>query len=682
MTPLQETQSVCLCCAEGCGFYTLLEQGKAAGIEHMQGHPVNAGALCLKGNSVLEPVYHPERIYSPLARNDDGTFHAITWDEAIALISSRLKSTAAKHGPGALAFMASARCTNEENYLLQKCARVLGTNNITCTALEEGTGFPAAALTPQLGYAGMTNPLSDLANSRCIIITGSHFLENHPIPSRFIFEARAEGAMVICADHRLPPAPWFCDQFLHIRPGTQAALLEGMVLHILENRLYNGRFIEERTSGFDAFVKGMQKQSLKGCEGICGIPAAAIRDAAERYASSPASSLVQTSDYNAVCAHTRAALVHAANLSLLTGNLGRPGSGIFPLLTHTNEQGCYDMGTSPRMLPGQTDLKHQDATARITRLWKIKQLPQKEGIQPDDLPHAIKQHRIKAMYIMESDPCMESSHAGEFQNVLKGLDFLVVQDMFLTDTAKQAAIVLPAPSWAEKTGTYTNTERRVQWQSRIIPPQKHTLAAWQVICAVGKKMGFQKQFSYGSPESILSEINKAASAYAGITPSRVKKIDGIISPCPAAKHPGTPVLYAEQFGTSDGRGRFTPPAYDRKEEKPSKKFPFRLTCGPVNTSSPAAGIGIPPSAAPLMIEINPRDAKKMLLQHPGEVKIFTRSGSVKATAIITDEVLPGVVCIPFLPAGCKGGWLRHLDPRAHIPQLHAQTCQVRKSGGA
>ena len=681
MTPLQEIQSVCLRCAEGCGFHTLLEQGRAAYIDYLKQHPVNAGALCLKGNRVLETVYHPERIHSPLAKKEDGTFHAIAWDEAIALISARLKSAAAKHGANALAFMGSPRCTNEEQYLLQKFARVLGTNNITCLPLEEGAGFAPAALAPSLGYAGMTNPLSDLANSRFIIITGAHFLENHPVAARFIFEARAKGAAVICADHRMPPAPWFYDPFLHIRPGAQAALLEGMILHLLESRRYNARFIEERTSGFDLFSKAMQKQSLKVCEGITGIPAAAIRDIAERYASAPASAIVQTADYNALPAHAHAALVHAANLALLTGHLGRPGAGIFPLLTHGNEQGSYDMGVSPRMQPGQTEFRDQALGARLTRLWKIKHLPSKEGVELNALPKAIKSHRIKAMYIVESDPCAESSAAGEFQNALKGLEFLVVQDLFLTETAQRADIVLPAPSWAEKTGSYTNTERRVQWQSRTINPQKQVLAAWQAICAVGKKMGFPKQFSYGSPESILSEINKAVPAYAGITPARVKKIDGITSPCPGTKHQGTPILYVEQFSTQDGRGRFTAPVYDRKDEKPSKQFPLRLTCGPVNAQAPDPLSAAQPSTVPLTLEINPLDAQKISLQHPGEVKILTRSGSARASAVITDSVQPGVVFISFISAGGSGCSLRQLDPRAHIPQLHAQTCQVKKSGG-
>ncbi len=681
MTPLQETQSVCLRCAEGCGFHTLLEQGRATGIEYMTNHPVNAGALCLKGNRVLETVYHPERIYSPLAKKEDGTFHAITWDEAITIISSRLKSAAAKHGANALAFMGSPRCTNEEQYLLQKFARVLGTNNITALTLEEGAGFAPAALAPLLGYAGMTNPLSDLAHSRCIIITGPHFLENHPVAARFIFEARAKGAAVICADHRVPPAPWFCDPFLHIRPGAQAALLEGMILHLLESRRYNARFIEERTSGFDLFSKAMQKQSLKGCEGISGIPAAAIRDIAERYASAPAGAIVQTADYNASPAQAQAARVQAANLALLTGHLGRPGAGIFPLLTHGNEQGSYDMGVSPLMQPGQTELKDQASSARLTKLWKIKHLPSKEGIELNALPKAIKSHRIKAMYIVESDPCAESSAAGEFQNALKGLEFLVVQDRFLTETARLADIVLPAPSWAEKTGSYTNTERRVQWQSRIINPQKQVLAAWQAICAVGKKMGYPKQFSYGSPETILGEINKAVPAYAGITPGRVKKIGGITSPCPGATHPGTPILYVEQFSTPDGRGRFTAPVCDRKDEKPSKAFPLRLTCGPVHAQAPTPQAAAQPSTAPLTLEINPRDAHKISLQHPGEVKILTRSGSAIASAVITDAVQPGVVFIPFISAGGSGCSLRQLDPRVHIPHLNAQTCQVKKSGG-
>ncbi len=681
MTSLQEHHSVCLGCAEGCGFYTLVEQGKPVGIEYMTDHPVNAGALCRKGNHALAAAQHPERIHTPLARQADGAFQPIAWDDAIALIAARFKSALAKHGPQSLAFMASACCTNEEHYLLQKFARVLGTNNINCPALEEGAGFPAAILASSLGYAGMTNPLPDLANAQCILITGSHFLENHPVAARFVFEARARGATVICADHRVPPAPWFCDTFLPILPGTHSALLEGMALHLLENRLCNTRFIEERTAGFEAFGKAMQKQSLKQCEGITGVPAAAIRDAAERYASARSASLVQTADGNASPAGAAAALLHAANLALLTGQLGRPGAGLYPLLTRGNEQGGYDMGMSPRMQFGQIDCADGAFISRITKLWKIKHLPSRDGIPLESLPKAVKNHRIKAMFLMETDPCAESSAGAEFQGSLKALDFLVVQDRFLTETARQADIILPAPSWAEKAGSYTNTERRVQWQSRIINPPKQMLAAWQVICAVGKKMGFPKQFSYGSPDAILSEINRAFPAYAGITPSRVKKVDGIISPCPATKHPGTPILHAEQFGTPDGRAHFMPPSQDHKDEKPTKTYPFRLTCGPISDATPAAPAGTPAPAVPLTIEINPRDAKKMLLQHPGEVKIVTRSGSVKATAVISDAVLPGVVFIPFPAAAGSDGSVNRLDPRIALPQLHAPTCQVKKSGG-
>ena len=681
MTPPQEIQSLCPRCAEGCGLYTLLEQGKATGIEYMKDHPVNAGALCFRGNGVLDTVYHPERIYAPLAKKEDGTFDTMSWDEAIAIISSRLKSIAAKHGPNALAFMSSACCSNEENYLFQKFARVLGTNNITCLADGEGTGPRGTALASPLGYAGMTNPFSDLAEAQCIIITGSHFLDNHPIASRWVFEARAKGATVICADHRVPPAPWFCDYFLQLRPGTQAALMEGMILHILENRLYKEKFIEERTSGFEAFQKTMKKQSMKQCEQTSGIPATTIREIAERYVSARASSLVQCVDYNGLYANTTISLLHAANLALLSGHLGRTGAGIFPLLSHSNEQGSYDMGISPRMFPGQIDFKDHAHNARIAKLWKIKNLPSKEGIHLGSIPKAIKNQRMKAMYLMESNPCMDSSSAGQFQSALKGLEFLVVQDLFLTETAQQADIVLPAPSWAEKIGTYTNTERRVQWQSKIINAQKQIIPSWQVLCSVAKKMGFAKQFSYSNPEAILSEINKTVTAYAGITPTRVKKTDGIISPCPTTKHPGTPILYTEQFSTSDGRGRFTPAVYERKEEKPTKKYPFRLTCGQVIVSVPPEQIGTPSAEPVITVEINPKDAKKIPLQSSGEVKIITTWGSVKATALITDRVIPGVVFIPFVPAGVTAGAHGPLDPRVHVPQLNAQTCQIKKSGG-
>ncbi len=684
MTSLHKISSICTSCAEGCGVYTQVEQGKILQLEYMLDHPVNNGSLCLKGNRLLDNIHHPQRLYSPLAKKDDGTFEPISWEEAIDTASSQLKKIARKYGPDSLAFLTSAHCTNEECYLFQKLAKVVGTNNIDSTSFYEGN-YHVEALIPALGYAAITNPFSDLSNAECIVISGSAFLENHPIVSRWIFEAKSKGATIICLDHRVPTSLLFCDHFLQINPGTQAIFIDGMITHILDKQIFNAQFIEERTSGFKAFQKAMGKQSLKNCEQVCGIPAHRIKEIAECYATANAAALVQSNDFGPLYGKHTHTTHNLINLALLCGHIGRPGTGVFPLPQSSNVQGSYDMGISPRSLPGQISLKDKEQHGRLAKLWKLKSLPLKEGLAFPEMAKPPKNRRIRALYIMESNPLGESIFADQFKKTLGGVEFILVQDCFLTETAREADIVLPASSWAEKTGTYTSAERRVQWQSKILNPQKHIMPNWQVICSIAKKLGLKNQFSFGNPEMILKEINKAVADYAGISTTRLKKMHGIINPCPTAKHPGTSILYTEGFATSDGRGKFIPPTYDRKAEKPSKKYPFHLNfCKTIpalkNTlNGEESSASIQPPPVPL-VEINPKDAKKISIQNLSEIKIITRLGSVKATARITEKVLPGVVSVPFLPADNQYP-LSGRDPRAAIPELNATTCDIKKSGG-
>lgn len=676
MTSVHEIESICTCCAEGCGFYTRVEQGKVTNLDYMKAHPVNKGGLCFKGNRVLDSIYHPGRIYSPLERKEDGTFDAVSWDQAIDTIASRLRQIAKKHGPEALGFLTSAHCTNEEYYVFQKCARLLGSSTIDCSSFYEGNGT-IRDLVSSLGSAAITNPFPDLANAKCIIITGSNFLDNHPVLTHWIFEAQSNGAAIICADHRRPSSLLFCDHFLQINPGTQAALIDGMIMHIMEKQLHNQRFIEEHTSGFEPFQKALGRQSLKMTEKIVGIPLARIKEVAELYATASASALIQAIDYTPLYGNHSAPGLNLANLALLCGHLGRPGTGIFPLARETNLQGSYDMGVSPRTLPGQFPLNDETQHTRIARLWKTKTLPAKEGLSLPAMTRATKARHSKALFVMEADPLERWMHADQLKKLLEGTEFLAVQDCFLTETAKQADIILPALSWAEKTGTYTTGERRVQFQSRIISPQKNIIPGWQVICSIGKKLGFKSQFSFSGTEAILREINRVIPDYAGVSPSRVKKAGGIIHPCPTPKHPGTPILYTEHLNTPDGRGRFIPALYEKKAERPTQKYPFRLTFGKA-----ATGMG-PPAGGDvhLLVEMNAKDAKKIPLQQGEEVKITTRLGSVRATVSITDTVLPDVFFIPPPANATPESPLKEADPRALLPELNTAFCQIKKGGG-
>jgi formate dehydrogenase major subunit len=452
-----------------------------------------------------------------------------------------------------------------------------------------------------------------------------------------------------------------------------------MIAHILEKGLFNKQFVEEHTSGFEPFKKTAEKQSLRNSEKITGIPAANIKEIAEGFASSKAAALVHATDYSALYGNHDHTIVNLANLALLCGQIGRPGTGLFPLPQQSNAQGTYDMGVTPRALPGQTDLK--DTNSRVAKLWKVKNLPSKEGLSFPGMTRATKTRRIKALFLVESNPLAESIYAEQLKKTLKGLDLLVVQDSFLTPTAKQADIILPAATWAEKTGSYTNAERRVQWQTKIITQQQDILSNWQVICTIAKKLGFKKQFSFSNPEAILMEINKIVPAYKGISRNRIKKIHGIIQPCPGSKHSGTPILYTEGFTTPDERGHFIPVSYDKKVEKPTAKFPFHLTFGKTSTPTTMVPQIEQEESSDLLVEINPKDAKKIPVQNHDEVKIVTKAGAITAITRITEKVLSGVVFIPFCASGGNGLSLNTCDPRTQCPELNAATCQIKKSGG-
>lgn len=675
MASPHEIPSICPNCAEGCGFYTILERGKVLTIDYMKNHPVNQGGLCIKGNAVVDIIDHTHRIDSPLLKKDDSTHDKIPWQEAINLIATQLKGIQRKYGTHALAFLTSAHSTNEESYLLQKFARVLGTNNIDCTSFYEDA-LGSNDLITSLGYASATNPFSDLSNAKCILISGSNFFENHPVIAYWVFEAKARGAVIIYSDHQIPPALLAVDHFLHINPGTQEALIEGMMLHIIEKNLFNQQFITTRTSGFEALQKTLRKQSLAQLEKISGVSAGNIKEAAECYATSSASAIIHSSEFNSTPhSSTISSLV---NLTLLCGHVGRPGTGLMPLAEHHNTQGCYDMGTSPVLLPGQVGI-HDDTTQQgIAKLWKVKKLPSQKGISFPEMAKALQRGKIKALYIVESDPLGEHINAPLFKQALKNVELLVVQDLVLTPTARQAHLVLPAQGWAEKTGTYTNAERRVQWQSKVLTSPHQIVPSWQLLCSVARKLGFKKQFSFRSPEMILKEINKIIPTYTGISSHRVHHIDGLTWPCPTPKHPGTPILYTEHFATPDGLGKFTA-ILPKKRDKQTKKYPFYLTFGRSLVSYDV--LHSRPSDE-LLIEINPKDAKKMHLRDQSEVKISTKLGTIKATACVSEKVLPGIVFIPFLPSrGTDHHAFSTIDPRVKSPELNTTTCQVKASGG-
>jgi len=528
----------------------------------------------------------------------------------------------------------------------------------------------------------MTNPLSDLANSDCIFVIGSNYAENHPIAARWVFDAKDRGAKIILADPRKTPISWSADIFLGLKPGTDAVLLNGMLKTIIDEGLLNSEFIRNRTKGFAELKDCIKNVDFKEIELITGVDVGLIQEAARVYARAKASAIVWAMG---ITQHIKGTdnVINCANLALITGHIGRPGAGLFPLRGQNNVQGACDMGALAPLLPGYVSVSNDEGRKKIAKEWGWDELPPRPGLTVVEMMRACSEGSIKAMYIMGENSIVSDPNTHHVQEALEKTDFLVVQDIFLTETAQLADVVLPAACWAERSGSLTTTERRVQWQHQVIGPLGEVKADWEIIITIAHNMGLEKFFPYQSPEDILREINRTVPAYAGITPERIKNIGGLTWPCPNLEHPGTPILHTDTFKTVDGLGKLIPVQYKLAIEQTTPEYPLILTTGRVvvhyNSGSMTRRTKSLLKKVPeLFVEIHPTDSEARGIKADEKVKIITKRGEAEAKAHITDKVAPGVVFMPFHFEGTNALTVDALDPIAKIPEYKVAACQIMR----
>ena len=685
MTHKSLVPTICPYCGVGCGLYIAVEDGRAVGLEYNREHPVSEGALCPKGNAVLEILDHPERLRHPMKKVDDG-WRQISWPEALDLVSHKIDEVRQAHGPDALGFLASAKCTNEENYLFQKLARRLGTNNVDhCARLCHAP--TVVGLVRAFGSGAMTNPIPDLTNADCIFVIGSNFAENHVLVARWVLRAKEKGAKVIVADPRLTPTAWLADTFLPLRPGSDVALLNGMMRVIIEEGLTDRAFIVQRTSGYDELVKVVQDYTLDYVANITGVPPALIVEAARAYAKAPSAAIVYCMG---ITQHTSGSdnVAACANLALICGQVGRPGAGLWPLRGQNNVQGACDMGALAEFYPGYQRAADPAVRERFARAWGG-ELGTEPGLTVVEMMNGAAAGEVKAMYIMGENPLLSDPNANHVRQALKTLDFLVVQEIFLTETAQLADVVLPAAAWAEKEGTFTSTGRRVQWIRRAVAPPGEARDDLWIIGQVAQRLGFD--FGDGSPGAVLSEINQLVPLYGGIAPQRVADtVGGLFWPCPSvlslpkgeADHPGTSILHTTAFSTPDGRARIAPVRHTPPVEETSPDFPLVLTTGRVVVHHNAGAMtrrspSLMNRAPALFVEINPSDAAQLGVAEGEAVAITTPRGNATAYARITDKVRVGMAFIPFHFPGTNQLTVDALDAEAKTPEFKVAACQVR-----
>lgn len=637
--------TVCPYCGTGCNLYLKVRDKRAVGTMSGLKSSANKGHLCVKGWNAWEFINHPARLKKPLIKVA-GKFKETTWNNALNKIASNLGSVKKRWGSNSLGVWGSARCTNEMNYLAQKFARaVLGTNNVDHCA-RTCHSPTVAGLMRAFGSGAMTNSYDEIPKAKGIFAIGSNAPEAHPVIWWRIRTAKDNGAKIIVADPRRTVMAEIADIHLQHYPGTDIALLNAMMNVIIKEGLHDRAFIKSCTQDFEKLQNAVKKYTPEYAQGITGVKSSLIKKAARLYARSKPLSNIYTLG---ITEHTTGTenVMSVANIAMLTGNVGKEASGVNPLRGQNNVQGACDMGALPDVYPGYQKVEDKAVRKKFENAWK-RELSHKAGLTISDMIIQARHGRVKAMYIIGEDPMRSDPNVNLVKKALKKLDFLVVQEIFMNETAKLADVVLPGSSFAEKDGTFTNSERRVQRVRKAIEPVGDSRPDWKIICDLSNRMGYRMK--YKNADEIMDEIAQLTPIYGGISFKRIDK-DGLQWPCPDERHPGTGYLHGKgQFKC--GLGKFHAIKHRPPAEQADKKYPFILTTGRVlfhynvgtmTRKTHALNREYPRN----FIQINPADAEMLGITRKSSCKVTTRRGMVIAAPMITDKIKKGVIWMPF-----------------------------------
>ena len=664
----RKIHTTCSYCGCGCQINLEVTGTKLIRVTPHKGSGLNKGNICARGTLGYDFIKHKDRLTKPLIKKGEG-FQEVSWEEALDLVADSLSRIRSAYGADSIAGLGSAKCTNEENYVMQKFMRaVIGTNNIDHCA-RHCHASSIAGLAATFGSAAMTNSITDIEKADVIILIGSNTTENHPVIGIKIRNAATKkGKKLIVVDPREIDLVRYADIWLRPVPGTDIAWLNGMMHVIIAEDLWNKGYVETRTENFPALEETVKKYDPELVEKITGILPEDLIKAAHLYARAERASIIYAMGVTQYVKGTDNVKA-IANLAMLCGNVGIEGGGVNPLRGQNNVQGACDMGSLPNLLPGYQSVSDVTTIHRFEEAWGVR-LPSAPGLTATEILTAAKKGTIKALYIMGENPLISFPDSSYMREALKRLEFLVVQDIFLTETGKLAAVVLPSASFAEKDGTFTNTERRIQRVRQAFMPYENAKLDWEIIALVSEKMGYK--MGYQSPEDIMQEIASLTPIYGGIHYARLEK-GGIQWPCPDENHPGTPFLHKDRFDR--GLGLFHPVEFAPPTELPDESYPFILSTGRVqwqyNTGTLSRRCSSLNKRHPeVFVEINPTDATVLEIADGAFVRISSRRGSVVTKVRITEKVPAGVLFIPFHFREAAANLLTHiaLDPIAKIPE--------------
>lgn len=693
----QSVRSTCPYCGVGCQLDIKIKENHITRVDASFDTAPNFGRLCTKGRYGLDFVHHPSRLTYPMIRKNLDTgprkpvglggFRRASWDEALDLAADRIAGIVKKHGGDALGTFCSAKATNEDNYLFQKFVRaVLGTNNIDhCSRLCHAASV--AGLQIAIGSSAMSNSIAEMKDLEVFIVTGSNTSETHPVISTFLREAVVRnGAKLIVIDPRQIEMSQFAEYYLQLKPGTDVVLFQALANVIVEEELFDTSFIDARVEGFEEYIPSLKTFMPEYAEEICGVPADLIRSAARVYAGADRAAIYWGMGISQ-SVHGTDNAVSLANLALLTGNIGKSRTGLNPLRGQNNVQGCSDSGGLPNVYPGYQLVSDPDIRAKFEKKWGVELYPE-PGLTTMEMVDAAENGVIKGYYVMGENPMMSEPDLLHARHVMEGMEFVLYQDIFMNETGEYADVILPAVSFAEKDGTFTNSDRRVQLIRKAILPPGEARPDWQIIQELATRVENKLDrktsagFDFIQPADIWDEMADLTPPFQGISHSRIELESGVHWPCPTEDHPGTPYLFKDTFPR--GRGKLTPLSYRPSAELPDKEYPLILSTGRVlyhwhgGTMTRRSKLDdIYPEA---IVEIHPTDANKIGISSGDWVKVKSRRGEIEVKTLITERSPKGTVFIPFHFAEAAANILTldARDPQAKIPDYKVCTVAIKK----
>ncbi|GHD60790.1 formate dehydrogenase subunit alpha [Thalassobaculum fulvum] len=695
----RQVESVCPYCGVGCQLTFNVKDDAIAWVDGREG-PANASRLCVKGRYGFDYVANPQRLTKPLIRRDDVPksaslpidpanpythFREASWDEALDRAAGGLKAIREKHGGAGLAGFGSAKGSNEEAYLVQKLVRAgFGTNNVDhCTRLCHASSV--AALMETIGSGAVTAGFREAENADVIVVIGANPTVNHPVAATFIKNAAKRGARLVVLDPRGQALTRHATHMLQFKPGSDVALLNAMMNVIVTEERFDRQYIDGFTEGFEALKASVAPFTPEAMSPICGIAPERIREVARLYAGAERAIIfwgMGVSQHTHGTDNARCLI----SLAMMCGQIGRPGTGLHPLRGQNNVQGASDAGLIPMFFPDYKSVEDTAVHARYREFWGDG-LDPKKGLTVVEITDAIHAGTIRGVYIMGENPAMSDPDQHHTRSALEKLEHLVVQDIFLTETAAFADVVLPASAFPEKSGTFTNTNRQVQMGRQAIDPPGDARQDWWIVQELARRLDLG--WDYAGPADVFAEMAQVMPSLANISWERLQREDSVTYPCPGPDQPGKGVIFGDGFPTASGRGRFVPTDILPPDEVPDAAFPLVLTTGRLlehwHTGSMTRRASVLDAIEPdPHVHVNPDDLGRWGIAPGEQVRVATRRGAIELAARSDPNLPEGVVFIPFCFTEAAANFLTNpaLDPFGKIPELKFSAARLERADEA